>query len=167
MLAQRAVRFTIYVDEDIVFEETVRDRPNVWLPCTVDLSEWSGRTVRLGFETVLRRRSPKDAGGAFLPAWGNPVLDGSPANENGTNLVLISADCLRADHVSAYGYARNTTPNIDRFGTEGVIFRNATSVSWTLPTHMSMMTGLMPSLHGVSRKYKLPSVSTSLRHSAP
>ena len=73
-------------------------------------------------------------------------------------LVLISVDCLRADHVSAYGYARNTTPNIDGFGTEGVIFRNATSVSsWTLPTHMSMMTGLMPSLHGVSRKYKLNS----------
>ena len=45
------------------------------------------------------------------------------------NLVLISVDCLRADHVSTYGYTRNTTANIDRFGTEGVIFRNAASVS--------------------------------------
>ena len=152
------VRFIIYVDDDIAFEETVRDQPNVWLSRTVDLSEWSGRTVRLGFETVLRRRSSKSTSGAFLPAWGNPVLDGRSANEDGTNLVLISVDCLRADHVGVYGYARNTTPNIDRFGTEGVVFRNATSVSsWTLPTHMSMMTGLMPSLHGVSRKYKLSS----------
>ena len=152
------VRFTIYVDEDIAFEETVRNQPNIWLPRTVDLSEWSGRTVRLGFQTVVRGRSLEGTGSAFLPAWGNPVLDGSSANEDGTNLVLISVDCLRADHVSTYGYARNTTPNIDRFGTEGVVFPNATSVSsWTLPTHMSMMTGLMPSLHGVSQKYKLSS----------
>ena len=133
------VRFTIYVDEDIAFEETVRNQPNIWLPRTVDLSKWSGRTVRLGFQTVVRGRSPEGTGSAFLPAWGNPMLDGSPANEDGTNLVLISVDCLRADHVSTYGYA-------------------ATSVSsWTLPTHMSMMTGLMPSLHGVSQKYKLSS----------
>ena len=66
----RPVRFTIYVDEDIAFKETVRDQPNVWLPRTVDLSEWSGRTVRLGFETVLRGTSLKNDGGAFLPAWG-------------------------------------------------------------------------------------------------
>ena len=154
----RPVRFTIYVDEDIAFEETLREQPNVWLPRTVDLSEWSGRTVRLGFETGVPGRSLDGTGSAFLPAWGNPVLDGPSANEDGTNLVLISVDCLRADHVGAYGYARNTTPNIDGFGTDGVIFRNATSVSsWTLPTHMSMMTGLMPSLHGVSHEYKLSS----------
>ena len=152
------VRFNIYVDDEVAFEETVHDQPNVWLSRTVDLSEWSGRTVRLGFETLVRGRSLMSASGTFLPAWGNPVLDGSSANEDGTNLVLISVDCLRADHVSAYGYARSTTPNIDGFGTEGVIFRNATSVSsWTLPTHMSMMTGLMPSLHGVSHEYKLSS----------
>ena len=66
----RPVRFTIYVDEDIAFKETVRDQPNVWLPRTVDLSEWSGRTVRLGFETVLRGTSLKNDGGTFLPGLG-------------------------------------------------------------------------------------------------
>ena len=40
------VRFTIYVDEDIAFEETVRNQPNIWLPRTVDLSKWSGRAGR-------------------------------------------------------------------------------------------------------------------------
>ena len=55
----RPVRFTIYVDEDIAFEETLRDQPNVWLSRTVDLSEWSGRTARLGFETVVRGRRPE------------------------------------------------------------------------------------------------------------
>ena len=87
------VRFTIYVDEDIAFEETLYDQPNVWLPRTVDLSEWSGRTVRLGFETGVPGRSLDGTGSAFLPAWGNPVLDGPSANEDGTNLVLISVDC--------------------------------------------------------------------------
>ena len=156
------VHFAIYVDEEIRFEETARrSQPNVWLQRTVDLSEWSGKTVRLGFETIVRGRSPEGAGSAFLPAWGNPVLGGSltdMSDRDGMNLVLISIDCLRADHVSAYGYERKTTPNIDRFAADGVLFRNAASVSsWTLPTHMSMMTGLMPSLHGASRAYKLSS----------
>ncbi len=159
------VQFAIYVDEEVRFEQAVRrGQPNAWLQQTVDLSEWAGKTIRLGFETVARGMSPEGVGRAFLPAWGNPVLSGSPpdiSNMSGkerANLVLISVDCLRADHVSAYGYERTTTPNIDRFATDGVLFRNAASVSsWTLPTHMSMMTGLMPSLHGASRAYKLSS----------
>ncbi len=156
------VQFAIYVDEELRFEQAVRrGQPNVWLRQTVDLSEWAGKTVRLGFETAARGMSPEGGGSAFLPAWGNPVLDGLMADTSGreeTNLVLISVDCLRADHVSAYGYERKTTPHIDRFATDGVLYRNAASVSsWTLPTHMSMMTGLMPSLHGASRAYKLSS----------
>ena len=110
------VHFAIYVDEEIRFEETARrSQPNVWLQRTVDLSEWSGKTVRLGFETIVRGRSPEGTGSAFLPAWGNPVLDGSlpdisdMSGREGTTLVLISIDCLRADHVSAYGYERKTT----------------------------------------------------------
>ena len=108
------VQFAIYVDEELRFEQAVRrGQPNVWLRQTVDLSEWAGKTVRLGFETAARGMSPEGGGSAFLPAWGNPVLDGLMADTSGreeTNLVLISVDCLRADHVSAYGYERKTTP---------------------------------------------------------
>lgn len=71
------------------------------------------------------------------------------------NLILISIDTLRADHLGCYGYNRNTSPNIDRFAEDNVLFKNTIAQSsWTLPSHMSMLTGLYPSRHGVlsSRK---------------
>ena len=65
------------------------------------------------------------------------------------NVLLISIDTLRADHVSCYGYHRKTTPNIDRLAEEGMLFENAYSTAaWTPPAHASMLTGLYPSHHG-------------------
>jgi arylsulfatase A-like enzyme len=70
------------------------------------------------------------------------------------NVILISIDTLRADHLSCYGYNRNTSPNIDRFAKDGVLFSNVIAQSsWTLPSHMSMLTGLYPTSHGVLSKY--------------
>ena len=65
------------------------------------------------------------------------------------NVVLISVDTLRADHVGAYGYARPTTPNIDALAGRGIVFENAIAQSsWTRPAHMSIFTGLHPREHG-------------------
>lgn len=62
------------------------------------------------------------------------------------NIIFIVVDALRADHVSAYGYERPTTPNLDAFMADGVRFAEATSVSpWTLPANAAMVTGRMPS----------------------
>jgi len=70
--------------------------------------------------------------------------------------VLISVDCLRADHLGAYGYARKTSPRIDQFASQGVVFETAvSSSSYTHPTHMSMLTGLPPSVHGATRWRRL------------
>lgn len=69
---------------------------------------------------------------------------------NNYNVVIISIDTLRKDHLGCYGYHRNTTSNIDRLAHKGVIFNNAFSNSaWTVPGHMSMLTGLLPSNHGL------------------
>jgi arylsulfatase A-like enzyme len=66
------------------------------------------------------------------------------------NIILISIDTLRADHLHCYGYERETSPNIDRVASESIVFENAVSQSaWTLPAHASMMTGLLPSEHGL------------------
>jgi len=66
------------------------------------------------------------------------------------NIILISIDTLRADHLHCYGYDRDTSPNIDRVASESIVFENAVSQSaWTLPAHASMMTGLLPSEHGL------------------
>lgn len=64
-------------------------------------------------------------------------------------IVLIVIDCLRADHVSCYGYARATTPTIDALARHGIRWENAYSLSsWTKPSVTSLLTGLYPTEHG-------------------
>ena len=65
------------------------------------------------------------------------------------NVVLISVDSLRPDHLGAYGYPKNTSPRIDKLAAGGAIFANAvSSSSWTLPAHAALFTGLSDSVHG-------------------
>ena len=69
------------------------------------------------------------------------------------NIILISIDTLRRDHVGIYGYKRDTTPTIDAVAREGIYFENAVSAApWTLPAHMSMLTGLPPSIHSIENQ---------------
>jgi len=64
------------------------------------------------------------------------------------NVLVVVVDTLRADHLSAYGYARATSPNFDRIAQQGVTFDNAIAPSsWTLPSHASMLTGRYPHEH--------------------
>ncbi len=64
------------------------------------------------------------------------------------NILFISVDTLRRDHLGCYGYERETSPRIDRIAGNGVLFENGVSTScWTLPSHTSMLTGLYPSFH--------------------
>lgn len=67
------------------------------------------------------------------------------------NILLISIDSLRRDHVGSYGYALPTTPTIDRLASEGVIFRHAVSTtSWTLAAHAALLTGVHDARHGAT-----------------
>jgi arylsulfatase A-like enzyme len=67
------------------------------------------------------------------------------------NLILISIDTLRADHLGSYGYPRPTTPAIDRFARDCVQFERAVAhAPSTLPSHASMLTSLIPYHHGAS-----------------
>ncbi|MFN0242231.1 MAG: sulfatase [Planctomycetota bacterium] len=66
------------------------------------------------------------------------------------DILLISIDSLRSDHLGCYGYAKPTSPRIDRLAAEGVRCETAiTTTSWTLPAHAAMFTGLFDSAHGV------------------
>jgi choline-sulfatase len=68
----------------------------------------------------------------------------------GAPVILVSIDTLRADHLPAYGYAKVETPNIDALQRDAILFENAYSqVPLTLPSHLSMLTGLLPAEHGV------------------
>ncbi len=67
------------------------------------------------------------------------------ATEGPQNVLLISIDTLRADHVGCYGYGRSTSPAIDALARQGTLFENAfTPVPLTLPAHTSLLTGLYP-----------------------
>jgi len=73
--------------------------------------------------------------------WHNPVL--YQKNNNGHNVILISIDTLRADHLGCYGYKRDTSPAIDDLAEDSALFLNTYSSSpWTLPSHVSLLTSL-------------------------
>jgi arylsulfatase A-like enzyme/Tfp pilus assembly protein PilF len=68
----------------------------------------------------------------------------------GANVLLITLDTTRADHIGSYGYAAAETPHLDALAAEGVLFETAlTPTAFTLPSHSSIMTGLYPPFHGV------------------
>ena len=65
------------------------------------------------------------------------------------NILLITLDTTRADHLSCYGYTRATSPHIDALAAEGMVYdRCIATSSWTLPAHASLLTGRFPTSHG-------------------
>jgi len=65
-------------------------------------------------------------------------------------IIVVSLDTTRPDHLSPYGYDRDTTPTLARLAEEGARFLGARSTtSWTLPSHMSLFTGQPPAVHDV------------------
>jgi arylsulfatase A-like enzyme len=108
---------------------------------------------RAALEFVIARRS------------GEPPPRGAPL-ESAPGVVLISIDTLRSDHLGCYGYQRPTSPNIDAEAARGARFQAAVApASWTLPTHMSMLTSLYPSFHKLEKGGKVG--STRLDESEP
>ena len=85
---------------------------------------------------------------ALLPLA--PACGKNVRGEDQYNVILISLDTLRADHLQTYGYERETSPNIEAFGERSVVFEEAWSAApKTAPSHMSIFTGLDPEHHGV------------------
>ena len=89
----------------------------------------------------------------------------------GSPIILISVDTLRADHLPAYGYKRVRTPAIDKLRSDSILFRNAYShCPLTFPSHVSVLTGLLPNESGVrdNAGYRLdttrhPTIASLLR----
>ena len=74
---------------------------------------------------------------------------GSQPGAQAPNLLWIVLDTLRADRMSLHGYSRTTTPELETWARQGITFDMARSAaSWTLPSHVTMFTGLWPSEHG-------------------
>jgi arylsulfatase A-like enzyme len=105
----------------------------------VDLP-YSMEETRLSFMTT-------GAEGAFA-YWHNPVLYSRSVKK--PNIILVSIDTLRADHLSSYGYTRETTPAIDSLAQDSAVFLNTfATAAWTLPSHISLLTSLFGYNHQV------------------
>jgi hypothetical protein len=80
------------------------------------------------------------------------------------NVILISIDALRADHLGCYGYERATSPVLDRLAATGTRFANCQSQApWTLPSHASIFTGMSVVSHGAGFSYgRLTGIDESL-----
>jgi arylsulfatase A-like enzyme len=66
------------------------------------------------------------------------------------NVILVSFDTLRRDHLQAYGYNKSLSPALDKLARDGVVFEDPiANCGWTLPQHVSMLTGLYPTRHKI------------------
>ncbi len=127
-----------------------------WHLAEVELEPFAGSEVSVVLET--------DAGETLdlflgFPLWGHPeVFVPKPTPEERPNVLLVVVDTLRADHTSLYGYQRPTTPKLAAWAARrGVVFDHAVAPSpWTLPSHVSLFTGLGAMAHGVNYTHAAP-----------
>lgn len=129
-------------------ERTTVRADGSWKPLTADLSPWEGEQILLELrvddepqEGDEPRTKPVWAG------WAAPEIVERDTRQDGFDLLWISLDTLRADRLGTYGYPRRaTSPRLDRFAENGVVFETAISQApWTRPSHRSMFTGNYPS----------------------
>ncbi len=142
-----------------VFEATLR--PGVepadrgWRTARADLSAFAGRSATIAFVAGREGSAAPSAG-----LWGEPVMHAAPSGAAATarkgaprtpSVLLVSIDTLRPDRLGCYGSPRRVSPEIDRFAASADLFESCVSASsWTLPAHVSMFTGVAPSLHRVT-----------------
>ncbi|HEY4492751.1 MAG TPA: sulfatase-like hydrolase/transferase, partial [Acidobacteriota bacterium] len=82
------------------------------------------------------------------------------------NILLITIDTLRADHLGCYGSKSNASPVLDQFAKEGLRFEHAyTAVPLTLPSHASILSGLYPRNHGIRDNAHFPFRATWIQES--
>ncbi|MBP9146416.1 MAG: sulfatase [Thermoanaerobaculia bacterium] len=139
----RATVAGIGEDPRILFERVVgaAELAGGWVDLAIDLA-----AAGSGLRQVALSATPDPPGdAAFVGVWSSPRISSPEFRSGRPNIVLISLDTLRADHLSLYGYARPTTPRLDSWARErnATVFRQVVAPSgWTLPSHFSLFTGI-------------------------
>lgn len=106
--------------------------------------------------------------GVLLAVFALPAVTRPAAPERGMNVLLVSIDALRRDHLGCYGYGRVKTPELDRFAASAATFEQGYCNSpWTLPSMASMVTGRYPTVCGIDAGHRirpgLPTLAEILR----
>jgi arylsulfatase A-like enzyme len=144
-------RFRLRSGTRVLAERTLNPRAALdWRDLSLPL-EGLGREAELSFELRLTDRDGRDVSRPpeLLLAVSDPVVHDLDAYGRARGVVLVSIDTLRRDHVGAYGYGKPTTPRLDALARWGLLAQDAVSVSsWTLPSHLSLLTSVEPGAHG-------------------
>lgn len=141
-------------DSQCMAKATVDDATKRWLAVVLDALDPLSKRSTL----TLTARGPEGLAPGLRVAWAVPEVEGyfeaplskklSAAERARPNVLFVSVDTLRADHVSCYGYPRATTPHVDALAAQGVLFEQAIAQApWTLPSYGSVFTGLLPGRH--------------------
>lgn len=132
--------------------ETDADRG--WQDANFDLGAFAGEEATIVLETRLPDGVATATGEASTPAyWSDPVLyvpTAPDTKKRRPNILLVSLDTLRADHLGTYGYPHGTSPNLDRFAKQNTFFESLVSqAASTGPAHMSLFLSTYPTAHGI------------------
>ncbi len=112
---------------------------------------WPVALISAAFVLYPVVKSPVTPPGALPPSV---AVQQAATYATGPSFVVVVLDTVRADHTSAYGYDRETTPNLSRLATRGARFERAYATSnWSLPSHASLFTGLLSSHHGAHSEH--------------
>ena len=108
------------------------------------------RGIRLGLEVAAGVLAAVVVAHPLTSApLADPITTAVPPPAGTPDVILVSFDTTRADHLSTYGYGRETSPNLTAFAADALLFTQARSpAAWTLPAHASLFTGMYPSRHG-------------------
>jgi arylsulfatase A-like enzyme len=132
--------------ENVVLSQIVdpiaRPEHRGFLTAEADLARFAGK----GRELVLETRGYEETGDPVRAFWGAPTV--SSAAHEAPLVVVYLVDTLRADHCGIYGYSRDTTPELDAFARDAVVFEAAVAhASWTKPSVASLLTSRLPAHH--------------------
>lgn len=113
-------------------------------PVTADLSAWGGQEVTLRIRTEPGATERFDY--VFL---GEPAV--VPRRASPRRVILVFVDTLRPDHLSLYGYSRETSPALSAMASGATVFESARSIApWTLPSARTVVTGRQPEWYGLA-----------------
>ncbi|MGE3292119.1 MAG: sulfatase [Geminicoccaceae bacterium] len=145
LLEGRALRFGVTIVRPDGHAEPLQDvevrSASEWRDARIDLARFAGEEVKLRLHVS---GDPANVG-----FWSSPTLSGTPPDR--FNVIVLVEDAQRADHLSLYGYASDTTPFKKRLGAErGIVFEQAVSqATKTRPSAAAYMTGLYPTANGL------------------
>ncbi|MEM6455024.1 MAG: sulfatase [Acidobacteriota bacterium] len=150
------------LDETLVPVERAADAR--WVEHSLSLADYAGKRLQLTLETAADDDSVLDLTHGF-PVWADPqIVHRAAEDDRPPNVIIVLIDTLRADRLSLYGYERETSPRLTQWAQErGAVFKTVVAPSpWTLPSHVSLFTGLDTLSHGVNYAHAAPQHLTFL-----